>query len=84
MTSYSVKVDDIAKSAEGYYIRWIMKFSAPKLAGGKEIESIGVSYVVFNSEGKALIHQDFWDSTSGMFEHLPLIGSGIKFVKKRF
>lgn len=85
MTGYSLEIEDISKSTtgNGYYLRWTMKFSAPKLASGKEIVSIGMSHVVFDKDGKALIHQDFWDSTSGMFEHVSVIGGGIRMIKKR-
>ena len=85
MTSYSLEIDDISKSTKGngYYIRWTMKFSAPKLASGKEIVSIGMSHVVFDTDGKVLLHQDFWDSSAGMFEHVPIIGGGIRMIKKR-
>ena len=83
MTSYSLVIEDIASTDQGHYIRWTMKFSAPKLASGKEIESIGMSYVVFNQEGRAVLHQDYWDSVSGMFEHVPVIGGGIRMIKNR-
>lgn len=84
MTTYSVEIDDTVKSGKGYYIRWTMKFSAPKLAGGKTIETIGMSHVLFDLEGKVLVHQDFWDSSSGIFEHITILGGGIRFVKGRF
>lgn len=83
MTSYKLEIDDIAQSGNGYYVRWTMIYAAPKLASGKPIESIGVTHVLFNSKGKVLLHQDFWDSTSGLFEHISVIGGGIRFVKKR-
>jgi len=83
MTSYSLEIEDIASTEQGHYIRWTMKFSAPKLASGKEIESIGMTYVVFDQEGKVVLHQDYWDSVSGMFEHVPIIGGGIRMIKKR-
>jgi len=83
MTTYSVEIEDIASTDQGHYVRWTMKFSAPKLASGKEIESIGMSYVVFDQDGKAVLHQDYWDSVSGMFEHVPVIGGGIRMIKKR-
>jgi hypothetical protein len=83
MTTYSLDVEDTMKSEQGYYVRWTMKFSAPKLAGGKEIITIGMSHVVFNKEGKVLLHQDFWDSSTGLFEHIPVLGGGIRMVKKR-
>lgn len=83
MTSYSVEIEDIASTSQGHYVRWTMKFTAPKLAKGKEIISIGISYVVFDQDGKAILHQDYWDSTAGFFEHVPLVGGGIRVVKKR-
>ena len=83
MTSYSVEIEDIASTDQGHYIRWTMKFSAPKLASAKEIESIGMTYVMFDQEGRAVLHQDYWDSVSGMFEHVPIIGGGIRMIKKR-
>lgn len=83
MTTYSLEIEDAVKSKEGYYVRWTMKFSAPKLAGGTELISIGMSHVIFDSDGKVLLHQDFWDSTSGLFEHIPVLGGGIRIVKKR-
>jgi hypothetical protein len=83
MTTYSLEIEDTMKSEQGYYVRWTMKFSAPKLAGGKEIISIGMSHVIFDKEGKVLIHQDFWDSSTGLFEHIPVLGGGIRMVKKR-
>ncbi len=83
MTDYSVSIDDIARAKQGYYIRWTMKYKSPKLAKGEEIESIGITHVIFDASGKALLHQDFWDSTSGFFEHVPVLGGGIRIVKKR-
>lgn len=83
MTDYSVSIDDVAKSDEGYYIRWTMKYKSPKLAKGEEIESIGITHVIFDASGKALLHQDFWDSSNGFFEHVPVLGGGIRIVKKR-
>lgn len=83
MTSYSLEVDDIAKTDQGYYLRWTMKFAAPKLASGEEIISVGMSHIIFDNQGKVLLHQDFWDSSSGLFEHVPFVGGGIRMVKKR-
>ncbi len=83
MTDYSLKIDDVATTDKGYYFRWTMKFSAPKLARGEEIISVGMSHVIFDNDGKVLLHQDFWDSSTGLFEHVPLVGGGIRLVKKR-
>lgn len=83
MTDYSLEIDDIASSDKGHYLRWTMKFNAPKLAKGEEIISIGMSHIIFDENGKVLLHQDFWDSSTGLFEHVPFVGGGIRMVRKR-
>lgn len=83
MTDYSLEIDDVMSTDKGHYIRWTMKFSAPKLAKGEEIVSIGMSHIIFDKDGKVLLHQDFWDSSTGLFEHVPFVGGGIRLVKKR-
>lgn len=83
MTSYQVTIDDVAKSNGNYYIRWTMVFAAPALSGGQAVQSIGISQVCFNREGKVSFHQDFWDSGKNFYAHLPVVGGAIGFVKKR-
>lgn len=83
MSAYSVNIEDISSTSKGHYLRWTMKYTAPKLAKGKEVESIGITYVVFDQEGKAILHQDYWDSTVGFFEHIPIIGGTIRLAKKK-
>jgi hypothetical protein len=83
MTSYQVTIDDVAKSNGNYYIRWTMVFAAPALSGGQPVESIGISQVCFNAEGKVTFHQDFWDTGKNFYAHLPVVGGAVGFVKKR-
>lgn len=83
MTHYQVTIDDVAKSNGSYYVRWTMVFAAPALSGGKPVESIGISQVSFNPEGKVAFHQDFWDSGKNFYAHLPVVGGAIGYVKKR-
>jgi hypothetical protein len=30
-----------------------------------------------------LLHQDYWDSTAGLFQHVPALGTGIRAIKAR-
>lgn len=83
MTSYQVTIDDVAKSNGNYYVRWTMVFAAPALSGGQPVQSIGISQIRFNREGKVAFHQDFWDSGKNFYAHLPVVGGAIGFVKKR-
>ena len=79
-----VKFDDTLRSEDGsYYLRWTMVMKSKVINKGNEIETIGVSHIRFDRDGKVLVHQDYWDNARGVFEHIPVIGSGIRMVKNR-
>ncbi|QTN32388.1 nuclear transport factor 2 family protein [Akkermansiaceae bacterium] len=84
MTSYQVTIDDIASNGAEHYVRWTMVFSAPKLNGGKPVESVGVSHVRLNAEGKVTMHQDFWDSGMNIYGQIPVLGGVIETIRRRF
>lgn len=68
----TVEFDDVARSGSDFYFRWRMDFQAPKLRRGETIRTIGITQVRFDSEGRVVLHQDYWDSMAGLFEHLPV------------
>ena len=65
------------------YIRWTMKISFK--AGGKCIESdsIGITHLRFNNDAQVIIHQDYWDSAYGFYQHLPLVGGLVRWVQNK-
>lgn len=83
MKSYQVSIDDTARSGDNYYVRWTMIFAADGFEGGNPVHSIGVSQIRFNSDGRVTFHQDFWDAGKNFYGHLPVVGGGIGFVRKR-
>jgi len=38
------------------------------------IQTIGMSQLRFDREGRVLLQQDYWDSAAGVYEHIPGIG----------
>jgi SnoaL-like domain len=83
MTQYEVTIDDVIRSGQDHYIRWTMVLSAPALAHGELVHSVGISQVRFDAEGKVLFHQDFWDSGENFFGKLPAAGGILGFIRKR-
>lgn len=81
--SCHVDIEDVASHNGNYYVRWVMKIRFKRLASSEMIRSIGISHLRFDDEGKIVLHQDYWDAASGLFEHVPLIGWGIRKVKAR-
>lgn len=82
--SFTADFQDVTRSQDGYYyFRWIMKVRMKKVAKGETITTPGITLVRFDNNGQILIHQDYWDSTSGLFEHVPVLGYGIRAIKAR-
>jgi hypothetical protein len=50
---------------------------------GETVQSIGMSHIRFNSAGQVVLHQDYWDSGSNLFEHIPVVGWLIRRIKAR-
>ena len=62
-------------------LTWTMTYSHPRLKGGKLISVEGASEI--NFDGKINAHQDYFDGGDLLYEHVPVLGSVIGYLKKR-
>lgn len=83
LDSMTVTFDDLAVSGRNYYFRWTMETRMKHLARGKTIRTIGVTLVRFDPQGRVLIHQDFWDSAQGVWDHVPVLGTVIRWIQAK-
>jgi hypothetical protein len=74
-------VDSMQRSGSDYFARWTMRLES-SAAKGEIIETIGMSHVRYNAEGKIIFQQDYWD-TSAMLDRLPVVGFWTRLVKDR-
>lgn len=82
--SITVEFADVTRATDGaHYFRWVMDVRMKKVAAGKTIRTPGITLVRFDEKGRVLIHQDYWDSAAGLWEHVPVIGRGIRTIKAR-
>ena len=74
------------------YLRWTMRYRHPRLRGGRAIEVQGCSYLEWHQgEGhkdlgqqeRVYLHQDYFDAGALLYEHVPLMGSVIGWLKRR-
>ena len=63
------------------FIKWNMHFSHPKLAGGAEVVVRGVTEVRFDE--RIYYHEDFYDMGAMVYEHVPLIGRLVGWLRRR-
>ncbi|MDA9189393.1 nuclear transport factor 2 family protein [bacterium] len=78
----SFEMNDYAQNGELVYMSWIMKLNL-KDNPSKLIEVHGNSKFRFNEQGKALYHRDYFDMGEFIYEGIPVLGSVIKFIKKK-
>ena len=79
-----VQIVETTRTEHGdYYVRWKMMIRFKKFARGQDPWTIGTSHIRFNDAGRITYQQDYWDSADGIFEHVPLLGHGIRAIKRR-
>lgn len=83
LDSGDVEFLDLVSSNGNYYFRWRMDLRFKKLAKGRTTVTNGMTHIRFDADGKVVLHQDFWDSSAGLFEHIPGLGWMIRTVKQR-
>lgn len=64
------------------YVCWKMSFIHPKMNKGQMITVDGLSKVEI-SDNKITHHRDYFDGGQMMYENVPVIGWGVRFLKKR-
>jgi limonene-1,2-epoxide hydrolase len=62
-------------------IIWVMHFSHPKISNGKLIAVDGCSHIKY--QDKIYYHRDYFDVGQMLYEHLPLFGGAVRFIKRQ-
>ena len=73
-----LSVQDFGKDS---YVRWLMQTKFKAMGQAIDIQSIGISHLRFNADNKIIVHQDYWDSMQGFYQHLPIIGGVLRWIK---
>ncbi|THK40322.1 nuclear transport factor 2 family protein [Methylophaga sp. SB9B] len=78
-----VKIEDIAMSKQDIYVRWVMRMQFSVMGKKIDSESIGISQLRFDKDGKIILHQDFWDGVDGFYQYLPIIGYSLRKIRNQ-
>ena len=63
------------------YLVWVMEARFSLLGKERLSRTIGISQLRFNDRGQVFFHQDFWDSSQGLDQHLPLLGPATRWLR---
>ncbi len=73
----------VVRGGDEFYVDWTMRLDFKKTPPGTWEESIGMTHVRFDGDGKIVFHQDYWDPTDIVYRRIPVARSLIAFVKRR-
>jgi steroid Delta-isomerase len=78
------KVVDMGWSNAGdgsAFMLWTFKY---RIRGrGLPVTVNGMSAMMFNTDGRIRSHIDYWDAAQGLYEHLPVIGAVLRWIRRR-
>ncbi|WP_262965607.1 nuclear transport factor 2 family protein [Methylobacter psychrophilus] len=81
LDSMSFEVLGTQEKGNDMFVRWTMNTRFTVMGQSQNIQSVGMSHLRFNSDGKIILHQDYWDSMQGFYQHLPIIGGILQWIK---
>ncbi|HAF91451.1 MAG TPA: transcriptional regulator [Pseudomonas sp.] len=73
---------DQVRDGQGY-LRWLMTYEHPRLNAGKPISLEGCSLLRWNLDGKVERHRDYFDAGALLYQHVPLMGGAIRWLRRR-
>ncbi len=65
------------------FLTWEFRFQFRSYRVGQEQVILGASHLVFDAQGLVTLHRDYWDAAEELYEKLPLLGSLMRWLKRR-
>lgn len=82
LISCDFTINEIVLDGNTAGIYWHMCYQHPKLNSGNKIDVMGHSKLI-GQDDKVIYHQDYIDLGAMLYEHLPVLGRIIKWLKRR-
>lgn len=78
---YRIRYIDELVSANAAYLTWEMDYAHRHIKGGRTITLRGMTHLKFTD--KVYFHEDTYDLGALLYEHLPVLGSATRLLKRR-
>lgn len=68
------------------FVTWDFLFAMPRMGGGQTQTIRGATHFVLREEAgvwRVAVHRDYWDAAEELYEKLPVVGSLMRWLKKR-
>jgi len=71
---------------EQCFVTWDFLFAIPRMEDGQTQTIRGATHFVLREEAgvwRVAVHRDYWDAAEELYEKLPVVGSLMRWLKKR-
>jgi hypothetical protein len=83
-TAVQVDILQTLVSGADVYLVWSMQAEFTPVRTPVLSETIGITHLRFDGAGRVVLHQDFWDTGLGFYQHIPVLGRVVKSINRRF
>ena len=83
-TAVQVEILKTIVSEADVYLIWSMQAEFTPVRQSVVSDTIGITHLRFNEAGHVVLHQDFWDTGLGFYQHIPVLGRVVKSINRRF
>ena len=71
--SMDVQILDAFSRGPDVFMRWGMQLEFKAGWRTARTDTVGMTHLRFDPEGRVILHQDFWDNAEGIFREVPLV-----------
>ena len=76
-------ITETIEQPHGALLIWDFTFRIKTLKPEMNRRIHGTSHIRFAPDGRVQYHRDYWDAAGELYEQLPLVGTLMRFLKKR-
>jgi hypothetical protein len=74
-------MEDALVDGNQAFLTWVFHFRRRGSAG--ELTIRGGTHLHFDAAGRVVLHRDYWDAAEELYEKLPLLGTLMRWLKRR-
>jgi len=74
---------EVALQEDGAVLVWDFHYRLRNWQPSRERLIHGTTHLRFGADGRVVDHRDYWDAATQVYEHLPLVGTLLRWLKRR-
>jgi len=77
-----VVIEEIVDGSQAF-LTWEFRFKFRRFDTQTEQVVLGTTHLVLDAQGRVCLHRDYWDAAEELYEKLPVVGSLMRWLKRR-